>query len=277
MKKIKKNPPRKETLEKYNQCHGDNGRFCSGGGGGGGGGGSATAPEMAGSGEFMKPEEMSEEFRPPTHMAVTESYSVKLLVNNQGIPDEEALALVEKVDNMAAAAKTTSISKVELKKLDQETFAQCEFSWVETPKGIEASSTIAIDVTKRHMADLGWEQDQHDISKNTMPWLVSGYSKSKEDNQNGLIAHEIGHAKMGEHVVKKPAHMWADPDNPLMGDKAWVGTIEDAASDGWKGVSQYARQSTGEMFAECMAAQAVIGTSGNKEVDKYIKDVVAHG
>jgi hypothetical protein len=37
-------PVTKEHLEKYNQCHGDRGRFCSSGGGGGGGGGSATMP-----------------------------------------------------------------------------------------------------------------------------------------------------------------------------------------------------------------------------------------
>ncbi len=68
----------KEELEKYNQCHGSGGKFCSGSGGGGGGGAVAVGPSGA---AYIKPSDT------PANL------SDKKFVKPENITDDEYAAL----------------------------------------------------------------------------------------------------------------------------------------------------------------------------------------
>ena len=258
-------------IEKYNRNHDARGRFAPSTGGAVGPAGGVISLEDALAGK-MEPVEA-----PPQFIPVDDGRVVTLVDNQMGLQPDEMAPVVKQVDDIAANAKLEHMKQVTFKELDQNVLAQCEGTWYEEGGKLRPEEVIAINPRARDYANQRWAEDHMKIMQNNeMPWLASAHAPTPEAGYKAVLVHEIGHAKMMEHVMKKPVSEWADPNNPMQGDTKWKALTKEAHLErGWQGPSKYGRKNLGEMFSESLALLTIKSSTGDKEVDKYVLGVLA--
>jgi hypothetical protein len=268
-----------EIITKYNQCHGPGGKFCSSGRGGGG-----VATEQAGGVQSLedalagKPIEVPEErdFMDPNPSA--ESYkgrTIKYVDDQAGVPSDIKKDVNKQVDDIATNAKLQNLKDIEYKQLDQNVLMQCEGSWDTRGGKVIGKEVLAIDPTNMEFAKQKYFEDKGRIAAGYQPWLANGHASSPEEAYKAVIVHEIGHAKMMEHVLKRPETEWIDAHNPMYGDKKWKDTVDGAIKSGWGGPSTYGKKNYAETFAESLSLLTMKPSTGAKDVDKYVLEVLA--
>jgi hypothetical protein len=262
-----------ELIAKYNHNHGPGGKFVSGSMGGGGG----TSREEMENGEKPK-EETQDEFMKPNADAVPyEGRTVKHVDNIQGLASEEMKAkMTKEIDDIATNAKLRDMKEVQFKELAPNVLMQCEGGWGQLPGGkMVGKEVIAVDPRNRDMATQRYYQDKQKVAEGYQPWLASGHAPTAEAAYKTVMVHEIGHAKMMEHVMKQPEANWINANNPMHGDKQWKDTVDGAIKAGWNGPSVYGKKNYGETFSESLALLTIKSSTGHKDVDNYVLGVLA--
>ena len=238
--------PPPDDVEKYNQCHGPGGKFCSSGKGAGGGSGSEAQPEM------------------PT-------YKYK-------IDDQVGLSSIElsQIDTMlyreVQRQKVTGLEKVTIKDLGSEAAAYAMTARIEEHNGkIMQVSHIELDPVV--VRGDNYTPHKAAVDRGELPFLSTGYAPSQRAGGLSLITHEVAHVKLGEYVTKKTQNEVAALDG-MYGDRSWQGLVVKASREGWQGPSRYGQKDYAECFAESANKYLLTGTSGHKGIDNYIEGVL---
>ncbi len=203
---------------------------------------------------------------------------LKLGSNKVNLSEEDLKSNMALVKALLGKTKVGKLDTVSFETLDQDCLAQCSLRWTkDNPSTTDFVIVLRMDPTKESLAGKMWSEDQTAIAQKKIPWSATAYGK-RTDVKRNLVTHELGHAAMGEHTVTKVAQdEWVDSNNPMKGDKKWKETIHEAAQAGWQPPSEYAKQDYAEMFSECYTKMEITGTTGDKGVDNYVKDVITNG
>jgi hypothetical protein len=258
-------------IEKYNQNHDARGRFAPSTGGAAGGK-SVTAPagmeEMSLYDDILNPERAGDqEFA---------GQNVKLLNNDSGVPDEEALQVAYELDTLSQKIGNDQLRRVEITELPDQILAECNITYSRTGKNHDLEETIRIDPGQKAGMKQMYAEDRALIAKGEQPWLANGYAANEKQAEKAVMIHELGHGLMAQRVIQMPEKQWADKENPMMGDKKWETAVKTAATLGWQGPSGYGKTDLGECFAESLALLTVKSSTGDKGIDDYVLGAIKH-
>lgn len=261
-----------QDVEKYNQCHGDRGRFCSGGGGGGGGAtaqaGGVQSLEDALAGKPIAENPL------PSKMVIEDGKVIKIADDQLGLPDEQILQVVGDIDEIAVSMNTKSLETVSFKELDPNVLAQCEGGWGIKKDKLIIESTIAVNPAAKDYAISRYVEDHMALqATGKMPWLASAHADDAEKAYKAVMVHEVAHAKMMEHTLNSKSKPFLK-NNPMHGTVTWSNIVNRAHAEGWQGPSLYGRKNLGECFAESVSLLTLKGTTGHDSVDKYVTGVM---